>query len=96
MIFSMVYQMEEDVMFVIELDLFLIGTIKVPTHTKLILKLVYILDFSIEEFVPKQHVELVCVLFGNLATPPNIVRQHLLKNFFHPKVGKMIISETPA
>jgi hypothetical protein len=34
-------------MFVIELDLFLIGTIEIPNHTKLILKLVHIIDLSI-------------------------------------------------
>jgi hypothetical protein len=88
--------MEEDVMFTTKFDLFSIGTIEVPTNTKLVLKLVHILDLIIVESVPKQHVELVCVLVVNLAIPPNIAKQHLLKTFFHPKVGKMIIDETPA
>jgi hypothetical protein len=41
------------VMFVTKLDMFSIGTIEVPTHTKLILKLVHIPYLSIVEPVPK-------------------------------------------
>jgi hypothetical protein len=39
-------------MFATELDLLLIGTIEVPIHTKLISKLVHIIDFSIAKLVP--------------------------------------------
>jgi hypothetical protein len=39
---------------------------------------------------------LVCVLIMNLVIPLDIVKQHLPKAFFHPKVGEMIIDETPA
>ncbi len=80
--------MEEDVMFATKLDPSLIRTIEVPTHTKLVLKLVHILDLNITKSVPKQHVELVCVLVVNLTIPLNIVKQHLFKTFFHPKVGR--------
>jgi hypothetical protein len=50
---------EEDVMFATKLELFSIGTIVVPTHTKSIFKSTCILDISIIEQVPKQHVESV-------------------------------------
>jgi hypothetical protein len=50
--------------------------------------------FCIAKLIPKQPIELVCVLIINLATSPNIVKQHLHETFFHPKVGKMIIDET--
>jgi hypothetical protein len=36
---------KEDMMFAIKLDLFLIGTITIPTHTKLVLKINYTLYF---------------------------------------------------
>ncbi len=38
---------EEDVMFVIKLDMFSMGTIKIPIHTELVFKLVHIKDLSI-------------------------------------------------
>ncbi len=50
---SRILDEEEDVMFVTKLDMFSIGTIEVPTHTKLILKLVHIPYLSIVEPVPK-------------------------------------------
>jgi hypothetical protein len=62
---------EEDVMFVIELDLLSIGTIKTPIHTELISKLVHIQDLSIVKPISKQPIELVCVLAVNLPVPPN-------------------------
>jgi len=64
-------------MFVTKLDLFSIGTIEVPTHTELISKPVHIPNLSMVDSVPKQHVELVCVLAINLAIPLDIIKQHL-------------------
>jgi hypothetical protein len=82
-------------MFAIELDMFSIGTIKVPIYIKPVFKLVCIPNLSIEKSFPKQLAEPMCVLNVNLAIPPDIVKHHLLETFFHPKVGKMIIDETP-
>jgi hypothetical protein len=81
-------------MFATNLDLFSIGTIIVPIHIESISKLVFILDINITKLVPKQCVELVCVLANNLTIPPDIVKQHLLEAFFHQEVGEMIIDET--
>jgi hypothetical protein len=75
--------------------MFSIGTIEVPIHTKLVFKLIHIIDFSIAKLIPKQPIEPICVLVINLTIPLDIVEQHLLETFFHPKVGKMIIDETP-
>jgi hypothetical protein len=83
-------------MFATKLDMFSIRTIIIPIHIELVSKLVDIPDLSIAKSVPKQHVELVCVLIVNLTIPLNIVKQHLLETFFHPKVGEMIIYETHA
>jgi hypothetical protein len=58
-------------------------------------KSVGIPNLSITEPIPKQHVELICVLIVNLVIPLDIVKQHLPETFFHPKVGEMIIDETP-
>ncbi len=85
---------EEDVMFAIELDLFSIGAIIVPTHVELVSKTICIQDLNIAKLVPKQHVQLVCVLVVNLAIPPNTIKQHLLETFFHLEIGEMIIDET--
>jgi hypothetical protein len=85
---------EEDVMFATKLDLFSIGTIEVPTHIELISKLIYILDLKTTKLIPKQPIELVCVIVVNLNIPPNNIKQHLPKTFFHPKVRDMIIDET--
>jgi len=74
--------------------LFSIGTIAVPTHIELLPKLAYTLGFSITQLVPKQHVELICVLVVNLTIPPDTIQQHLPETFLHPKVGEMIINET--
>jgi len=38
---------------------------------------------------------MVGVLVVKLVIPLDIVKQHLLESFFHLKVGKMIIDETP-
>jgi hypothetical protein len=83
-------------MFATKLDLFSIGTIKVPIHTEPISKLVHIPDLSIAKPVLKQHVEPICVLAINLVVFPNITKQHLFKIFFYPEVGEMIIDETHA
>jgi hypothetical protein len=39
---------------------------------------------------------LICVLVVNLAIPLDIIKQQLPEIVFHPKVGEMIIDETPA
>jgi hypothetical protein len=44
-------------MFVIGLDLFSIGTIKIPTHIEPVSKLVHIPNLSIAHSIPKQLVE---------------------------------------
>jgi hypothetical protein len=38
---------------------------------------------------------IIGVLIVKVATPPNIVKQHLLETFFHLEVGEMIVDETP-
>jgi hypothetical protein len=40
-------------MFAIKLDMFSIGTIKVPIHTELVCKLVHIIDLNITKLIPK-------------------------------------------
>ncbi len=83
-------------MFTTKLDMFSIRTIIIPyIHTKLVSKLNCILNFSIVRHVPKQPIELICVLFINLTIPLDIVKQHLPETFIHPKGGEMIIDETP-
>jgi hypothetical protein len=37
---------------------------------------------------------LIWVLAINLAISPDTIKQHLLKTFFHPEVGEMIVDET--
>jgi hypothetical protein len=86
---------EKDVMFATELDMFSIRTITIPTHTKHVPKLVYIPDIIMAEPILKQHVVAIDVLVVKLAVPLDIVKQHLSKVFFHPKVGKTIVDETP-
>lgn len=66
-------------MFITKLYLFLVGTIDIPIHTKLITKPIFIPNLSIVELVIKQRVELVRVLVINLVIPPNIIKQHLPK-----------------
>jgi hypothetical protein len=85
---------KEDVMFATRLDLFSIGTIKIPTHIEPVSKPIHIPNLSILGLVLKQHVKLVCVLAINLTIPLNIIKQHLPKILFHLEVGKMIIDET--
>jgi hypothetical protein len=65
---------EEDLMFATKLDLFSIGTIEVSIHIELISKPIHIIDLSIVKSVPKELVELVCVLVVNLVTLPDIVK----------------------
>jgi len=81
-------------MFAIKFDMFSIRTIEVSTHIELVFKPIQKTYFSIIESIPKQHVEPICVLVINLTTPPNTIKQHLPKTFFHLKVGEMIIDET--
>jgi hypothetical protein len=69
-----------------------IGTIEVPIHIELVSKPIHIPNLSIVNLVPKQLVELVCVLAINLAIPPDTIKQ-LPKTFFHPKVGETIVDE---
>jgi hypothetical protein len=82
-------------MFTIELNLFSIGTIVVSTHIEHVPYPVYIPDIGITESVKKEPVKMVGVLVVKLVIPLDIVKQHLLESFFHLKVGKMIIDETP-
>jgi hypothetical protein len=84
----------QDVMFVIKLDLFSIGTIIIPIHIELVSKLAHIPNLSISKSIPKQPIERVCVLIINLVIPLDTIKQHLPKTFFHPKVGEIIIDET--
>jgi hypothetical protein len=92
---SRILDEEEDMMFATKLKLFSIRTMVVPTHIKLVLKPIYIPNFNIIESVAKQPIgPMLCVLVVNLAIPLDIVKQHLPKTFFHPKVGEMIIDET--
>ncbi len=66
-------------MSVTEWDMFLIGTIEVPTHIEPVLKPICIPNLSIAKLVLKQYVELVCVLAINLIIPPNVIKQHLFE-----------------
>ncbi len=91
---SRILDEKEDVMFVTKLDLFSIGTIKVSTHIKLVSKPIHTPNLNTTYPIPKKIVESVCVLIINLVIPPNIIKQHLPKTFFHQKVGKMIVDET--
>jgi hypothetical protein len=56
----------------LKLNLSLIGTIEVPTHIELISIPIHILDLSITKQIPKQPIELVCVLVVYLAIPPRV------------------------
>jgi hypothetical protein len=76
------------VMFVIEWDLISIGTIEVPTHIEPIFKPICISDFSITESVPKQLIELVCVLATNLVILPHIIKTTLTWNFLPSISGR--------
>jgi hypothetical protein len=58
---------EEDVMFATELDLFSIGTIELPIHTKSVFKLIHIIDLNIIKPVSKQLIEPICVLAISLS-----------------------------
>ncbi len=49
-------------MFAIKLDMFSIGTIKVPIHTELVFKPIHIIDLNIIKPVSKKLIELICVL----------------------------------
>jgi hypothetical protein len=73
----------------------LIETIVVPTHTEPIPKPACILDIGTTKPVQKQPVKTIGILAVKLAMPLDIIKQHLLETFFHPKVGEMIVDETP-
>jgi hypothetical protein len=82
-------------MFPTKLDLFSIGTIKIPIHTKLVSKPIHIPNLSITNLVPKQpSIELICVLAINLVIPPDTIKQHLFETFFHLEIEEMIVDET--
>jgi len=49
-------------MFATELDLFSIGTIELPIHTKSGFKPIHIIDLNIIKPVSKKLIELICVL----------------------------------
>jgi hypothetical protein len=68
---------KEDMMFATKLDLFSIGTIVVPTHTKPIFKIECISNLRITKHVQTQFVKLVCFVVVNLIIPLDIVKQHL-------------------
>ncbi len=67
----------------------------VPIHTKPIPTIDYIPSTIIAKLVIKQPIKSVGVQAMKLVIPPNIVKQHLPKTFFHQEVGEMIIDETP-
>jgi hypothetical protein len=48
---------KEDVTFTKKLDIFSIGTIKIPTHIEPVSKTIHILDLRIAKHVPKQPVD---------------------------------------
>jgi len=89
-----IFDEKEDVMFAIKLDLFSIRTITIPIRIKPNSKTMYILDLNITKPVPKQPIELICVLIINLTIPLDTIKQCLPKTFLHPEVGEMIIDET--
>jgi len=91
---STILDEKKDVMFATKLDLFSIGTIEVSTHTKLVSKPIHTPNLNTTYPIPKQIVELVCVLIINLVIPLNTIKQHLLEKIFHQKIGEMIVDET--
>jgi len=68
-------------LFAIELDLFSIKTIAIPTHIKLVPKPICILYIGIKELIQKQLVKMIGVLTVKLAIPPNTVNNTYLKLF---------------
>jgi hypothetical protein len=46
------------------------------------------------EQIIKQLIVPIDVLVVEFIIPHDIVKQHLLKTFFHPEVGEMIVDET--
>jgi hypothetical protein len=76
---------KEDVMFATKLDLFSIWTIEIPTHIELVSKPIHIPNLIIADLVPKQPIELVCVLVINLAIPPRQYKTTLIWNFLPSK-----------
>jgi hypothetical protein len=84
------------VMFTIKTNMFYVGTVIESTRIELVSKWICIPNFSITKPIPK-HVELICILIVNLINlviPPDTIKQHLPKTFFHLEVGEMIIDET--
>jgi len=75
---------KEDVMFVIELHLFSIGTIIIPTHIEHIPKPICLLYIIMAKLILNQPIILANVLAMKLVVPPNIAKQHSLETFFHP------------
>jgi hypothetical protein len=83
-------------MFAKKLYLFSMGTITIPIHIKHVPTPIYIPDLGIVEPIQNQLIKLIDVLVGKLIIPPNTIKQHLLKTFFHSEVGEMIVDETLA
>jgi hypothetical protein len=82
-------------MFATKLNLFSIRTIPISVHIELILKPVCIPNIIMVDPILKQLVVPVNVLAMKLVIPPDNVKQHLPKIYFHPEVRKMIVDETP-
>jgi hypothetical protein len=106
---SRICDKKEDLMSVIELRLFSIGTIVVLTSVWLDqpIKLIISTSLNIVEYVivPIEPmfellvsfdilVEPISILHVKIAIPPNTFQQHLLEMFFQPEVGEMEIDET--
>jgi hypothetical protein len=90
-----IFDDEEDVMFATKSYMFSIGTITIPTHTKLVFKPVCTLDILMAKPILKQPIVPIDVLTVKIAIPRDIVKQHLPKAFFHLEIGKMIVDEMP-
>jgi len=88
-----IFDEEDDVMFAKKIS---VGTIAIPIHIKHVPTPIYIPDLGIVEPIQNQLIKLIDVLVGKLIIPPNTIKQHLLKTFFHSELGEMIIDETLA
>ncbi len=84
---------EEDVMVATKSNMFSIGIIRIPTHIELVSKVVCIPNIIMAKPILNQLIVPVDVLAVKLVIPPDIVKQHLPKAFFHLEVGEMIVDE---
>jgi hypothetical protein len=78
---------KEDVMFATKLSLFSIGNIAILTHIKFFPKSTCILNLNITKLVPKQPIELVCVLVVNLTIHLTLLNNTYLRPFSIQKWG---------